>query len=59
MIWLEDTNDFKMNRNLILRSLRKLEKEEEELSKIIRKNISLQPEKRNSLKKIIQQFNQL
>lgn len=59
MIWLEDTNDFKINRNLILKSLRKLEKEEEKLSKIIRKNISLQPEKRNSLKKIIQQFNQL
>jgi len=59
-IWIEDTINFKKNRNQIMKSLRILEKGEIKLSKIIRKNISLKEKNRNkSIGKIIIKINEL
>ena len=51
-IWF-DKDDFKGCRNEVLKSLRLLEKNEINLSKILRKNISLQEKKRNKIQKLI------
>ena len=52
-IWFNDTIDFKNNRNEIMKSLRLLENDEEKLSKILRKNISLKEKNRSGIFNLI------